>query len=157
MSEAIVWLIIGIFLILTELLATSIVAVFLGIGALATALLLQLGIIEARTSQYMVFAIVSLASLLLARKQFKRWFVGFTASKGESKSQFQHDIGNRVTVIADFLQGQGRVTLNGVSWDAQSDDELKTGEVAWVIANEGIHLIVSRQKPTPFEPIDKEE
>ena len=130
---------------------------FLGIGALATALLLQLGIIETRTSQYMVFAIVSLLTLLLARKQFKRWFVGFTASKGESKSQLQRDIGNRVTVIADFQQGQGRVTLNGVSWDAESEEALKTGEVAWVTANEGIHLKVSRLKPTEFEPINKEE
>lgn len=157
MTEAIVWLVIGIVLILSELLATSIVAVFLGVGALVTALLLQIGIIETRAEQYLVFGVVSLASLLLSRKHFKRWLVGFTASKGETRSEFQRDIGDRVTVLADFHQGVGRVTLNGVSWDARSDEDLKAGDAAWVIANEGIHLVVSRQKTVtsdqPAQPL----
>ena len=146
MTEAIIWLVVGVLLILSELLATSIVAVFLGIGALATAFALQVGLIDSQAEQFLVFGIVSLVALVVARRHFKRWLVGFTANRGEGQSQFQRDIGERVTVLADFDQGAGRVSLNGVSWDARSDEPLKAGEVAWVVANEGIHLVVSRQR-----------
>ena len=42
-DSSLVWIILSLFLILTELVATSIVAVFLGIGALVTGCLLYLG------------------------------------------------------------------------------------------------------------------
>lgn len=146
MTPAIVWVIIGVVLILSELLATSIVAVFLGIGALITGVMLHLGWIEGPAAQFMVFGAVSMLTLLVARERCKRWFVGFTVAKGSRKMQFQRDIGERVTVINDFSQGGGRVSLNGVAWDALSDEDLKAGEVVWVVANEGIHLTVSRDR-----------
>lgn len=147
MSTAVVWIIVGVLLILTELMATSIVAVFLGIGAIVTGVLLYFGVIESFAAQAVVFGVVSLSSLVLARKRFKAIFGGFTADAGEQSTQFQRDIGERVTVLADFEQGAGRVTLNGVAWNAVSSDDLKAGEVAWVIANEGINLTVSRKAP----------
>ncbi len=146
MTLAFIWILLGVLLILSELLATSIVAVFLGIGAVVTGILLYFGVIESATSQFLVFGSVSLASLLGARGRFKRWLTGFTAASGEREMQFQRDIGERVTVIDDFSQGVGRVSLNGVAWDAQSDDDLRAGEVAWVLANKGIRLTVSRQR-----------
>ncbi|WP_333608386.1 NfeD family protein [Arsukibacterium sp.] len=147
MSAATIWIIIGVILILSELMATSIVAVFLGLAAIVVGILLQLGWIESASAQYTIFGVVSLLLLFSARGRFKRWFVGYTADSTEQPSQLSKDIGNRVTVIADFHQGTGRVLLNGVQWDAQSADLLKTGDVAWVIANEGIHLTVSATKP----------
>lgn len=147
MNTAIIWVIVGIALILSELMATSIVAVFLGIGALVTGLLVWLGWVDSLGMQFTLFGMISLLSLVVARKHFQRLFGGFTADAGEQGSQFQRDIGERVTVAQDFSQGSGRVTLNGVAWDAESADDLKAGEVAWVIANEGIHLTVTRQKP----------
>src|SRR5690606_22339821 len=106
----------------------------------------QVGLIDSQAEQFLVFGIVSLVALVVARRHFKRWLVGFTANRGEGQSQFQRDIGERVTVLADFNQGAGRVSLNGVSWDARSDEPIKAGEVGWVVANEGIHLVVSRQR-----------
>lgn len=146
MSAALVWIIAGIVLILTELIATSIVAVFIGIGALVTGLLLQLGLISSVPVQLLTFSLASALSLLLARKQLKQWFRGSTADRGSSTNSFQQELGERVTVEHDFDQGAGRVILNGVAWDALSDDDLRAGEVAWVIANEGIRLTVSRDK-----------
>ncbi len=141
------WIIIGIVLILTELLATSIIAVFLGLAAIVVGLLLHWNIIESASAQYTVFGVVSLVLLFTARGKFKRWFTGYTADSNEQPSQFSQDIGDRVTVLADFQQGQGRVVLNGVQWDAHSADPLKAGDVAWVIANKGIHLEVAAHKP----------
>lgn len=145
-STAMLWIIIGVALILTELLATSIVAVFLGLGAIFVGIMLHLGLIESASAQYTLFGLVSLLLLFTARGRFKRWFVGYTADTNEQPSTFNQDIGDRVTVLADFQQGQGRVLLNGVQWDAHSADDLKTGELVWVTANQGIHLVVSREK-----------
>ncbi|RUO44157.1 peptidase [Aliidiomarina taiwanensis] len=147
MSAGIIWIIVGIFLILTELLATSVIAVFIGIGAITTGILLQLGVITSQSAQYLVFGGVSLATLLLARKHLQNWFVGFTSDTASSPQIFQKSLGDRVEVQSTFVHGRGRVVLNGVQWDASSEDPLEKGDVAWVIKNDGITLIVSRNQP----------
>jgi len=138
---------VGIALILIELLATSIIAVFFGIAAIVVGLLLNFGLIESYSSQFLIFGVLSLLLLFGVRGHFKRWFVGYTADNNEQPSRFADDIGSRVTVHSDFIHGAGRVVLNGVQWDAQSPDPLKAGDVAWVVANQGIKLLVSATQP----------
>lgn len=147
MDIATLWIIVGIVLILSELLATSIIAVFFGIAAIVVGLLLNVGVISSYSNQFLVFGVLSLALLFGVRGHFKRWFVGYTADSSEQPSRFSEDIGSRVTVYSDFVAGAGRVVLNGVQWDAESADELKAGDVAWVIANQGIKLTVAATKP----------
>lgn len=146
MNIATIWIIVGIVLILSELLATSIVAVFFGIAAIIVGLLLHFGLIESYSMQYLIFGVLSLLLLFSARGRFKRWFVGYTADSHEQPSRLADDIGRRVTVHSDFHQGAGRVVLNGVQWDAESTDDLKAGDVAFVVANHGIKLVVSAAK-----------
>ena len=145
MSVAMLWIIAGIVLILSELLLTSVVAVFLGVAAIITGLLVHWQVIDQSAIQFAVFGIISLALLFTARGQIKRWFSGYSDTGHQGQRNFQRDIGSRVTVNCDFNQGAGRVTLNGVQWDAFSDDALKAGDTAWVIANEGIQLTVAAQ------------
>lgn len=147
MSATLLWIVLGLVLIVSELLLTSVVAVFFGIAAIVTGVLLQLGLIESATAQFTVFGVVSLASLFLARGKFQRWFKGYTADASEVKPDFQHDIGARGIVVDDFAQGMGRITLNGVRWKAFSDEDLKAGEAVWVTSNNGIELTVSKHKP----------
>ncbi|RUO36498.1 NfeD family protein [Aliidiomarina sanyensis] len=148
MTTAMWWIIIGIVLIISELLATSIIAVFLGIAAILTGLALHFGLIEGVAAQYTVFGVLSVLLLVTARGKFKRWFSGFTADNdGEHGTVFKKDIGERVTVHTDFEHGAGRVILNGVQWDAASDEPLKKGDVAWVISHQGIRLTVSSKRP----------
>ncbi|RUO22386.1 peptidase [Aliidiomarina iranensis] len=147
MTAAVIWIVIGVILIITELLATSVVAVFLGIGAIVTGVLLKIGLIESTAAQYLVFGVVSLTTLFLARGKLQSWFNGYIANKDEHGTEFKKDLGERVTVHQDFHQGSGRVILNGVQWDARSEDELKKGDVAYVTKNEGIHLTVTKTKP----------
>lgn len=146
MSAEWIWIVIAIVLVLSELMATSIVAVFLGVGALVTGLLLKFGIIESAAMQFTVFGLVSIGTLAVARNRFKQMFGGFSMTQGEEHTQFQRDMGERVIVKGDFLNGGGRVILNGVEWNALSEDELKDGDVAWVIATESIRLTVSKNK-----------
>ena len=146
MDIATIWIIAGIVLILSELLATSIIAVFFGIAAIAVGLLLNAGVITSYSYQFLIFGVLSLGLLLAVRGHFKRWFVGYTADSSEQPSQFSQDIGSRVSVHSDFINGAGRVVLNGVQWDAESTDVLKAGDVAFVVANHGIKLVVSAAK-----------
>lgn len=148
MSAAMLWILAGVALIIIEVLITNVVAVFFGIAAILTGLLLQFGIIESTAAQYTIFAVVSVASLVLVRGRMTHWFQGHTKDKSEEKPSFQSDIGERAAVVDDFKQGSGRVTLNGVRWNALSNEDLKAGETVWVIANEGIELTVSRTRPT---------
>lgn len=143
-----IWISIGLLLILSELLATSIIAVFLGLGALAAGIALQLGWVDSLPAQLVIFSLVSATSLLLARRKLKTWFVGETRNTKNSNQHFQQEIGQRVEVIEDFTQGAGRVILNGVHWDAYSEDPLKKGDIAWVTANRGIQLFVTQHPPT---------
>lgn len=147
MNIATLWIIVGIVLILSELMATSIVAVFFGIAAIVIGVLLNFGVIESYSMQFLLFGVLSLVLLFSARGRFKRWFVGYTADDSEQPSRFADDIGSRVSVHTDFVQGAGRVVLNGVQWDAESADALKAGDVAWVVANQGIKLQVAAVKP----------
>src|SRR5690554_1515355 len=147
MSIAVLWIIVGVLLILTELLATSIVSVFFGIAAIIVGLLLQIGIIESVSLQFLLFGVISLVLLFTAREHGKRWFVGQTADVNNGSSGFSQDIGHRVIVHTDFIHGAGRVVLNGVQWDARSDEALQAGDVAWVQDNDGIRLHVTSSKP----------
>lgn len=146
MSIALIWIVVGVLLIVSELLLTSVVAVFLGVGAIVTGLLLHWGLIDDIAIQFAVFGTVSLVSLMLARGRIKQWFTGYTADNDEAKPNFQRDIGARVTVVKTFKHGAGRVLLNGVQWDAFSEDDLHEGDTAWVVANEGIQLTVQKQR-----------
>lgn len=147
MSAALVWIVAGIVLIVTELIATSIIAVFIGIGCIVTGVLLQMGVISSVAMQLLTFSAATVLSLVFARRHLKQWFKGSTADRGSSHNSFQEELGERVTVKYDFNQGGGRVILNGVAWNALSSDDLKAGEVAWVVSNEGIRLTVARHKP----------
>ena len=143
MTPSLVWIILGIFLILSELVATSIVAVFLGLGALATGALLYLGIINSLTLQLLVFSGISLLSLVIARRRLKTLFVGDTIQKNQHSDFLQQAIGQRVKVVTSFEQGAGRVELNGVQWTAYSEEALSSGDTAWITHNEGIALYVT--------------
>ena len=104
MSASLVWILVGLVLIVSELMATSVIAVFFGIAAVIVGLLLQIGIIDAMAAQFTVFGVISLLSLVLARGKLKRWFKGYTADASEGRPDFQHDIGARGVVVESMLE-----------------------------------------------------
>ena len=151
MDIALIWIIAGVLLILTELLATSIIAVFFGIAAVFVGLLLWLGIIESMQMQFFVFGVLSLLLLFTARTKLRRYMVGDLADHNDSHKTFQQDLGQRAIAVADFHQGLGRVRLNGVQWPAQSEEAVQAEDTVWIIANDGIQLTVSKTKPIPMQ------
>src|SRR5690606_27999107 len=65
MSAELIWIVAGILLILSELIATGVVAVFFGSSAIITGLLLSAGLIESPAVQFSLFGTLSLLQLLL--------------------------------------------------------------------------------------------
>lgn len=150
-----IWIALGLLLILSELMATSVVAVFLGLGALVTGIFLHLGWVNSLSVQLMLFSGTSLLALLLARRRLKSIFVGQTLTPQQHSAFFTQSIGERVTVTQDFEKGAGRVELNGVHWDAYSNEPLKKGDVAWITHNQGIELYVASHHPAADSPTEK--
>ncbi|MFU8838314.1 MAG: NfeD family protein [Thiohalomonadaceae bacterium] len=152
MDTALIWIIVGVLLILTELLATSIIAVFFGVAAVIVGLLLWTGLIEATWLQFVVFGILSLALLFTARRKLRRYLVGDLADRDDRHQSFLQNLGERARAVSDFEQGLGRVLLNGVQWSAQcspADEPIQAGDTVWIIANDGIQLTVSKTRTTP--------
>lgn len=140
------WLVLGLMLLISELVAPGVIAVFFGIGALVVGLLTLAGVIESLAVQMLCFSLVSLVALFGLRRRFRRWLRGDVSDRASGSGSGEL-VGARVAVLEDFQQGEGTVQLNGAKWDAESDEPLKTGDAAWVLANRGIVLKVTAIRP----------
>lgn len=150
MNIALIWVIAGLLLILSELLATSIVAVFFGVAAVIVGLLLWGGVVESFEAQFFIFGGLSLVLLFTARSRLRHYLVGDVADHNDTHKTFQENLGQRATAVEDFSHGQGRVSLNGVQWSAQCsrpEEVIQGGDTVWIISNNGIQLTVSKTNP----------
>ena len=147
LNEPWFWLILGALLVLSEFFATGIVAVFFGVGAILVGIATALGLVSAPAEQIVLFAVLSVAVLLLAREKIKVWFRGKVSDRWQGDQDPISARGARVTVTQAFDRGAGKVKLNGVEWKAECDSgEFKVGDIVWVIGHRGITLLVSADK-----------
>lgn len=153
MDIALLWVIAGVVLILSELLATSIIAVFFGAAAIMVGLLMWLGLVEAVETQLFLFSAISLLLLFSTRARLRRYLIGDVADRNDSHKTFRENLGEQAVAIADFQHGQGKVRLNGVSWQARAaaGEDIHADDPLWITANDGIVLTVSKQAPTSRE------
>lgn len=143
------WLVLGFVLLIAEVMAPGVVAVFFGIGALVVGALAFFGVVESLPMQLLLFALISLVALFGLRKHFKRYLRGDVSNQAKEGDDVSELVGSRVKVLTDFHQGSGTIQLNGAKWDAESDEPLKAGDTAWIISNRGILLTVGAQRPAP--------
>ncbi len=149
MNPEIIWMLLGIFLILAEFVVPGLVVVFFGFSALIVGLLIWPGIIPGEGPlPFVVFAAVSLGTLLLLRKQCQSWFVG--KSIGSAIAGEDDDFLGREAIVAsgfDNARAQaGRVTYRGTQWDARTAEEtqLKTGDPVTIIGRKDSVLIIEK-------------
>ncbi|MDZ7791324.1 MAG: NfeD family protein [Xanthomonadales bacterium] len=142
------WLILGALLVLSEFFFTGIVAVFFGIGAILVGIATALGLLDSLPEQVIVFAVLSVGSLLFAREKIRVWFRGSVSDRWDGDRNLVATRGERVTVTRSFSDGVGQVKLSGADWTAECEDgELTEGDTAWVIGHRGITLLVSADRP----------
>lgn len=131
------WLAIGFFLLAAELLSTGFVFIFLGLGALITAILLMLGLDLSISTQIVVFVLMSLASLLLLRKPLQK---KFNQSKEGDYNDFK---GQTCEVVHWNLENNtGSVKFRGANWQAQSNRSFEIGQIATIESVDGITLML---------------
>ncbi len=142
------WLILGALLVLSEFFATGVVALFFGIGAILVGVLTAVGLLDSLPEQVIVFAVLSVGSLLFAREKIRVWFRGNVSDRWDGDRDLVAARGERVTVTRSFREGVGQVRLSGAEWKAECDSgELSKGDTAWVVGHRGITLLVSAERP----------
>lgn len=113
-----IWVIIGVLMMIVEIFATSFFFLFIGIGALVTALLSWMGITDNLVAQLIVFSVVSAASMLIFRKKLLQSFY----QKGGNYNEFK---GEKATVISPILpNSDGKVFFRGADWIAYTENNV---------------------------------
>jgi hypothetical protein len=82
---------------------------------------------------------------IVARRRFTPWLKGRSETGGVGSEVLP--VGTRATAQADFVQGLGVVILNGVRWNAESQDAIRAGDPVWLTGRQGLILRVSATPP----------
>jgi membrane protein implicated in regulation of membrane protease activity len=139
-----IWFIIGLVLFLLELVVPGFVIFFFGVGAWVVALVCLIadpGI----NLQIIIFAVVSVLSLLALRKLIQKRF--FYSKEGRSEAVEDEFTGKEAIAVADFGSDKnGKVEFKGTSWKAESESEIKAGQTVIIIEKENFKLIVEPKK-----------
>jgi membrane protein implicated in regulation of membrane protease activity len=140
------WFVLGLVLMLAELVTPGFVIVFFGIGAWITALCMWIGIAGSFDAQLLIFLGASVLSLILFRKQGKKYFQGRVSGKLGDNQSMDDVRGERAVVIEDIQPNtsRGKVEFHGTSWDAESEVIIKKGATVEIV--ERINLLL-RVKP----------
>jgi len=138
------WFLGGLILILAELALPGFIVIFFGIGAWLTALCIWMGFIETLSSQLVVFLVTSLLSLLLFRKQGKKYFQGKVSGKVDDVSTLDNVSGERAIVIEDIIPRSlsGKVEFHGTQWNAAAETEIKKGTTVEILRRNDLTLTV---------------
>lgn len=128
------WVIAGVLIAGLEIIVPGIFLLWVGLGALATGLLLLLLPGLSLPWQLMIFAISMLSSLILGFYIQRQSKLGPTA--GMMNRELEGMIGQRYVVMNDFKAGQGRIKVGDSSYAVHGSDELRNGDTVKVIAIE---------------------
>jgi inner membrane protein len=138
------WFSIGLILFLLELVIPGFFIIFFGLGAWVTALVCLIG--EPGTNlQMVIFAVVSVLSLIGLRKMIKKKL--FYSKGNESEKVEDEFTGKEGIALSDFgLNTRGKVEFKGTTWSAESQIEVKKGQRVLILDNKSITLIVEPKK-----------
>lgn len=144
MTPAQIWAILGLLFLIAELVSIGFVFAFLGVGALATALLSWLGITPDTSTQLLSFSVITLITLVAGRKPLRRWFESRT-----KKQEYVEYVGDRANVTQTIpAHGEGRIFYRGTEWIAVSETEesILAGKQVVISRMDGIRAVV--RQPT---------
>lgn len=137
-----IWVIVLVITVLTEILTMQLVSVWFAIASLVT-LICSL-FIDSFLIQLIIFVLVSLIMLIFTRPILKK-FINYN----RQDTNYNLDIGKIATVIEtiDTSLNTGRVSLNGVDWKAKSIDDstIEVGSQVIVQEVDGSKLLVKNK------------
>ncbi|MDD3716100.1 MAG: NfeD family protein [Candidatus Marinimicrobia bacterium] len=139
-SSVLIWFLIGLAMMLLEFAIPGLIVIFFGAGAWVLAILTAIFPSMALWVQLMLFTVISVASLLLLRRQLKKHF--FSDHEGAESEGLDDYIGRKAIVEKAFVKGEGKVLYRGTSWDAFADEDIPEGTPVRIIDKDSIRLKV---------------
>jgi membrane protein implicated in regulation of membrane protease activity len=138
------WFLFGLGLFLLELVIPGFFIFFFGLGAWVTALVCLIGE-PGINLQIIIFAIISVISLIGLRRIIQRKFF---YSKGNKSEEVEDEFtGKEAMAVSDFGgQLTGKVEFKGTTWKAESSSEIKAGQRVMILEKENFKLIVEPKK-----------
>lgn len=137
------WLALGILLIAAETLLPGFILMWFGVGAIVTGVALWLTPEMTWHWQLLIFALISVAAIVLWRARLKNHpTVSDQPSLNQKAAQF---IGRDFVSPEGIKNGVGRITVGDTSWRAEGQD-CPPGSVVEVIGVEGATIkVVTKQ------------
>lgn len=133
------WLLLGIFLLVVELLAPGTFFLWMGVAAFCVGLLLIPFPSVPWQYQWLIFAILSVASIIIWRTYFQRYFS--VTDEPFLNRRGQQYIGRVFNLDAPIVNGYGRIRVDDSIWKIKGPD-CPEGTRVRVVAVEGVILKV---------------
>lgn len=155
-----IWLAVGLALIGVELLVPGLVVVFLGLGAVATAALRWLGLIEGMPASVVTFVVSSVVMVLGLRSTAKKWFPAEESVYDDDEVMRAYgsvvEVLEDVSELGDDEKPAGRIRYEGTSWPAATTEGvLKKGARARLVVREDLAWIVEPAEAALEAPADE--
>lgn len=135
-----IWFIIGLVMFILELIIPGFFIFFFALGAWVTSLVCVIGD-PGLNLQIIIFAVTSVLSLILLRKVIqKKYFHKRDDQPDEIEDEFT---GREGMVTSDITpEKTGTVEFKGTTWQAESENDIKKGQIVIIIEKRNFKLIV---------------
>ena len=141
-AAAWIWLYIGSFLMLAEIVSPGFVIFFFGLGAATVAVckwaMPSLGL----AAQLAIFSGASVFYLVVLRRYMKKLFMGDAENSSGLASEFVGRVGKVIETIRPEVPG--RIELGEVEWKASAGERLEPGTEVKVVAQDNLTMRVER-------------
>ena len=143
-AAAWIWLYIGAFLMLAEIVSPGFVIFFFGLGAATVAVskwaVPSLGL----AAQLAIFSGASVLYLVVLRRYMKKLFLGESESSPGISSEYVGRVGKVIETIRPEVPG--RIELGEVEWKATASERLEAGTEVKVVAQDNLTMKVEKVK-----------
>lgn len=147
-GSELLWFVLGLVFMLAELALPGFVIIFFGVGAWITALGIWTGLLESFTSQLIIFLLGSVLSLVLFRRQGKKYFEGKISGRLPAGKDLDDITGEHAVVVETIApHAAGKVEFHGTHWQAQADMKIEKGTTVEIAARTNLTLKV---KPVSY-------
>lgn len=135
-----VWFLVLCLTLYIESITTDLISVLFSVGSFVSLILACFSVYY--QIQVFVFLVVSIVLLFSLRPFLKRWM-----KVNETKTNIESIAGQVALVVKDIpIEDRGEIKLNGIIWTAVSNEFIKKGERAEILAVEGNKMLVKKHK-----------
>lgn len=143
-DPTVIWFAVGLVILVLELAVPGLILFFFGIGAWLVALLTLLFDININI-QLLIFFISSVILLFSLRQWVRQLFTGKMGISKNDEESSGDMVGERATVVESIIPpSKGRVEIHGTNWTAESDIEIKSGDIVEIIGKKNLTLKVKK-------------